>query len=104
VAAQQQPPAGTAAAGGAAGGAPGGMYGGMPFPGGYAEAQRHASHLPLAGLDLTNTVPDAGFVIGGSDDQAAYNDAFLEEAEAARKKADSVPVAGETDDPDDDLW
>jgi hypothetical protein len=102
VAAQQQP-AGTAAAGGAQGG----MYGGMPFPGGYAEAQRHTSHLPLAGLDLTNAAPDAGFVIGGSDDQAAYNDAFLEEAEAARKKADSIPVAGETDDPDDpddDLW
>jgi len=99
VAAQQQP-ADTAAAGAAQGG----MYGGMPFPGGYADAQRHTSHLPLAGLDLTNTVPDAGFVIGGSEDQAAYNDAVLEEAEAARKKADSIPVAGETDDPDDDLW
>jgi hypothetical protein len=92
-------PAARPAAEDAGWGASPGMFGGQPMVGG-SEAQRHTVDVPLAGLDLTNAAVDAGFVVGGSSDQAVYNDAILEEAEAARKREESVPVAGA----DDDLW
>jgi hypothetical protein len=93
-------PAARPAAEGAGWGASPGMFGGQPMVGG-SEAQRHTVDVPLAGLDLTNAAVDAGFVVGGSGDQAVYNDAILEEAEAARKREENVPVAGDSD---DDLW
>jgi hypothetical protein len=93
-------PAARSAAEGAGLGTAPGMFGGQPMVGG-GEAQRHTVDVPLAGLNLTNSAVDAGFVLGGSGDQAVYNDAILEEAEAARKREELVPVAGDFD---DDLW
>ena len=79
------------------GGAPG-IFGGVPMGGGLGAGggeDRHTAHVPLAGLELSDAVVDAGFVIGGSEDRAAYNDVLLEEANAARRRANEIPTAGD---------
>lgn len=97
---RSSPPAPNASAGGAGPMTPG-LFGGTPMFGGVVSAedhQRRASDLPLDGLTFTGVTH--GAVIGAEDDTTEYNDAASEEAEAARRSEERLPVADETD----DLW